>query len=56
MNKYDKSVDVWGLGLIMAELSLNKRHLLPFQNDASMLSQLASLCGFQEKDSNLFSS
>ena len=43
---YDESADIWGLGMILAELSLNKRHLLPFSTDKEMLSQMASFCGF----------
>lgn len=30
MENYDKSVDVWSLGLIFAELLLNKRHILRY--------------------------
>lgn len=45
MNSYKQSVDIWGLGLILAETVLNKRHLLPYESDAAMLSQISSLCG-----------
>lgn len=30
MDSYDKSVDVWALGLVFAELLLNKRHILRY--------------------------
>jgi serine/threonine protein kinase len=39
--------------MILAELALNKRHLLPFKNDAAMIGQICSLCGFEEKDRGL---
>jgi serine/threonine protein kinase len=55
MDAYTSSVDVWGLGLILAELALNKRHLLPYISDKAMLSQMASLCQLTEADRELFS-
>lgn len=47
MATYNQSVDIWGLGLIFAEMALNKKHLLPYDNDRSMLSQICSLCSFK---------
>jgi serine/threonine protein kinase len=53
MELYDKGVDVWGLGLIFAELLLNKRHLLHYESDLSMLSQLASFCAMESADKSV---
>jgi hypothetical protein len=50
MNLYNQSVDVWGLGLIFAEMILNKRHILQYENDLLMLSQISSFCGLTEED------
>jgi serine/threonine protein kinase len=44
MTRYSYSADVWALGLVLAELSLNHRHLLPYESDQRMLSQISSLC------------
>ena len=53
MATYDQSVDIWGLGLIFAELALKKKHLLPYDNDRSMLSQVCSFCSFKQNDNFL---
>jgi len=53
MNSYNQSVDVWGLGLIFAEMITNKRHILHYENDHLMLSQLSSFCGLSEEDKSL---
>ena len=55
MDKYDQSADIWGLGMIIAELSLNKRHLLAYSTEKDTLSQVASLCQMHESDTKLFS-
>lgn len=44
MPKYGPSVDVWCLGLLFAELLLNKRHILQYKDDQTMLGQVAGLC------------
>lgn len=53
MSKYHQNADIWGLGIILAETVLNKRHLLPYESDLAMLSQISSLCGFKESDGKL---
>ena len=53
MSKYNQSADIWGLGIILAETVLNKKHLLQYESDHAMLSQISSLCGFKESDGNL---
>jgi hypothetical protein len=53
MESYNQSVDVWGLGLIFAEMVLNKRHILNYESDLLMLSQMASFCGLENADRTL---
>jgi serine/threonine protein kinase len=53
MGAYNQAVDVWCLGLVLAELLLNKRHLLPYETDLLMLSQLASLAALGQDDRSL---
>lgn len=48
MPTYDQSVDIWGLGLIFAELMLNKRHVLKYESDALMLDQISSFCPLRD--------
>ena len=53
MDKYDKSVDIWTLGMVFAELLLNKKSFLKFQSDKATLSQVASFCGMNNDDLSL---
>ncbi len=53
MDRYDKTVDIWTLGIVFAELLLNKKNLLKYQNDLVTLSQVASFCGMTNDDLNL---
>lgn len=53
MSNYGQAVDVWGLGLVMAEMLLNKRHILQYESDLLMLGQVATLCGLDNADRQL---
>jgi hypothetical protein len=55
MKTYEQSVDVWGLGLIFAEMILNKGHILEYESDRLMLSQMGSFCGLKDADRRLIS-
>jgi serine/threonine protein kinase len=42
--------------MILAELLLNKRHLLPYESDQAMLGQIAGLCALEARDRALIPS
>lgn len=48
METYNQAADVWGLGLIFAELVLNKRHLLKYESDGMMVNQISSFCPLKD--------
>jgi serine/threonine protein kinase len=55
MKSYEQSVDVWGLGLIFAEMILNKEHILEYKSDRLTLNQMGSFCGLKDADRRLIS-
>lgn len=49
MATYNQQVDIWALGLVFAEMLLHKRHILKYESDLLMLSQIASFCHLREE-------